>query len=347
MDAVGETWAIDGRHLAEAARLLGNGGGGVGRSARENVKEILSYVVSFGLFYLFIWAAKRAYSSQGFRRDADLLSRLVDSCVGEPPDDEYRKQQQKQQGKQAESSAGQAAPETMKQTAMKLAVCTIGIQVSYLLWGLMQERIMTKPYTTGDLFIHSKFLVFANRFLALLAAWLATTFVTKERNPARGTPLYKFSFSSASNIVSSVCQMEALKYVSFPTQVLAKSCKMVPVMLMGYVVSQKRYVLFEYVIATAITAGAMIFKLFEANDAPVKNSSAVGILLILSYMVADSFTSNWQDKVFRQYQVSSTAMMMCVGGHSAGTRRGGRGGPGEAGLMRRGTRQVRHHVISN
>ena len=32
-------------------------------------------------------------------------------------------------------------------------------------------------------------------------------------------PLYKFAFSSVSNIVSSVSQYEALKYVSFPTQV--------------------------------------------------------------------------------------------------------------------------------
>ena len=37
-------------------------------------------------------------------------------------------------------------------------------------------------------------------------------------------PLYKFSFSSISNIVSSVSQYEALKYVSFPTQVVAQSC---------------------------------------------------------------------------------------------------------------------------
>lgn len=39
-------------------------------------------------------------------------------------------------------------------------------------------------------------------------------------------PLYKFAFSSVSNIVSSVSQYEALKYVSFPTQVVAKPCTM-------------------------------------------------------------------------------------------------------------------------
>ena len=61
-------------------------------------------------------------------------------------------------------------------------------------------------------------------------------------------------------------QYEALKYVSFPTQVVAKSCKMVPVMLMGYLVSRKRYTALEYAMAVAITSGAAIFKLNEEAD---------------------------------------------------------------------------------
>ena len=94
-------------------------------------------------------------------------------------------------------------------------------------------------------------------------------------NPFAQAPLYQFSFSSVSNILSSVCQYEALKFVSFPTQVLAKSCKMVPVMLMGFVVNQQRYSFLEYIVAIMITAGAAIFKLNEANDAPVKNTELV------------------------------------------------------------------------
>merc|ERR1711951_322518 len=99
---------------------------------------------------------------------------------------------------------------------------------------------MTRPYATGELFKSSKFLVFANRFLALLVAY-AGVVVIRHFNLERtehDTPLYKFAYSSVSNILSSVSQYEALKYVSFPTQVVAKSCKMVPVMLMGYLVSR-------------------------------------------------------------------------------------------------------------
>ena len=91
--------------------------------------------------------------------------------------------------------------------------------------------------------------------------------------------------------------------------VLAKSCKMVPVMLMGYVVNKKTYSAFEYLVAIGVTAGAAVFKLYETNDAPVKNTELVGIVLIVCYMGSDSFTSNWQSSVFKQYSVSSMAMM--------------------------------------
>ena len=92
--------------------------------------------------------------------------------------------------------------------------------------------------------------------------------------------------------------------------VLAKSCKMVPVMLMGYVVNKKTYSAFEYLVAIGVTAGAAVFKLYETNDAPVKNTEFVGIILIVGYMGSDSFTSNWQSSVFKEYKVSSMAMMM-------------------------------------
>ena len=40
--------------------------------------------------------------------------------------------------------------------------------------------------------------------------------------------------------------------------------------------------------------GVVLFKLNESNDAPVRGTEMVGILLIVVYMIADSFTSNWQ-----------------------------------------------------
>ena len=104
-----------------------------------------------------------------------------------------------------------------------LFVCFFGLQASYLTWGVLQERIMTYEYgktdtTPGEFFKNSQFLVFVNRILAFVIALLVIVF---QHQPRHSAPLYKYSFSSFSNIMSSWFQYEALKFVSFPTQVRA------------------------------------------------------------------------------------------------------------------------------
>ena len=88
------------------------------------------------------------------------------NCVGEREDVELLAKEKS--GAKAEKGEDQ----TFMMAAARLGVCVVGIQVSYLLWGLMQERIMTRPYETGELFRSSKFLVFANRIIALLVSAL-------------------------------------------------------------------------------------------------------------------------------------------------------------------------------
>lgn len=65
-------------------------------------------------------------------------------------------------------------------------------------------------------FNDSQFLVFVNRLTALAAAGARLACSRAALKPA---PLHKFSYCSLSNVLSAWCQYEALKYVSFPTQV--------------------------------------------------------------------------------------------------------------------------------
>lgn len=106
--------------------------------------------------------------------------------------------------------------------AVKLIFCAVGLQASYLTWGVLQERVMTRSYGasevegSGERFRDSQFLVFMNRILALTVSGLWCVLL---KQPRHGAPMYKYSFASLSNILSSWCQYEALKYISFPTQV--------------------------------------------------------------------------------------------------------------------------------
>ncbi|XP_059323642.1 adenosine 3'-phospho 5'-phosphosulfate transporter 1 [Ammospiza nelsoni] len=196
----------------------------------------------------------------------------------------------------------------------KLLFCAAGLQISYLTWGVLQERVMTRTYGAtetdpGEKFKDSQFLVFMNRILAFTVAGL---YCALTKQPRHGAPMYKYSFASLSNILSSWCQYEALKYISFPTQVLAKASKVIPVMMMGKLVSRKSYEYWEYLTAALISVGVSMFLLSSAPNRTVSTVTTFsGIVLLAGYIIFDSFTSNWQDALFT-YKMSPVQMMFGV-----------------------------------
>jgi len=158
-------------------------------------------------------------------------------------------------------------------------------------------------------FTNSLFLEFMNRILALV---FAVAILSVRSQPAHTAPMYKYAYNALSNVMSSWCQYEALKYISFPVQVLAKAAKVIPVMLMGRVVSQQTYTLLEYITAAMISIGLFMFVM--STDAASHNSKPStftfsGIILLAGYLVFDAFTSNWQGQLFHVHKMSSTQMM--------------------------------------
>ncbi|XP_076656570.1 adenosine 3'-phospho 5'-phosphosulfate transporter 1 [Halictus rubicundus] len=210
------------------------------------------------------------------------------------------------------SSPSNINQRTFMQDALLLLYCFFGLQVSYLSWGYLQEKIMTQEYEDGngnkERFQDSQFLVFVNRILAFL---MSGFYLIIQRQPQHKAPLYKYAFCSLSNIMSSWCQYEALKYVSFPTQVLAKASKIIPVMIMGKIISRTTYEYYEYVTAILISIGMTLFMLDSSDSRNGNATTASGIILLGGYLILDSFTSTWQNALFTEYGATSV-QMMCV-----------------------------------
>ena len=73
-------------------------------------------------------------------------------------------------------------------------------------------------------------------------------------------------------------------------------------MLMGRLVSQKKYEFYEYTVALLISVGMVCF--FFGKDNSRDSGSTVtttfsGILIMVGYMAFDSFTSIWQGELFK------------------------------------------------
>ena len=187
--------------------------------------------------------------------------------------------------------------------------------ITFTIWGLVQERILTQPYG-DDYFEYSYGLVFLNRLggfviSAILMYYYRTQWVT--------SPMWEYSFPSVANMLSSWCQYEALKYVSFPTQMLAKSFKILPTMLTGKFLQNKTYETHEYVEAALIGYGLYLFLNSTENIDFTTNifgsskgvSGAVcGVVLLLLFLFFDSFTGQFQNRMFKLHPEMSPIQMM-------------------------------------
>lgn len=177
---------------------------------------------------------------------------------------------------------------------------------------------------TRERFRDSQFIVFLNRIAALILSisYLSITYFAKRSDKSsfeHAAPFYKYSYASLSNILSSWCQYEALKYITFPTQVLGKASKIIPTMLVGRILHHRSYAWHQYVISAFISAGVSMFLLSRADGAgggrktPLSDTTTIsGVVLIIGYLIFDSFTSNWQSSLFQEYGVGEMQMMCGV-----------------------------------
>ena len=150
--------------------------------------------------------------------------------------------------------------QTDKDTVLKrLMLCFVGLNISFVMWGILQERMLTRRYPryTGEFFGYSYFLVFSNRLWGLIMSGILMIWLKPKRS--RGVLIWEYSFPSISNMLSSWCQYEALKYVTFPAQTLFKSFKLAPIMLMGKILQNKEYPLYDYVVAIVVGTGIALF----------------------------------------------------------------------------------------
>ncbi|KAK8489732.1 hypothetical protein V6N12_046756 [Hibiscus sabdariffa] len=189
-----------------------------------------------------------------------------------------------------------------------------GIMITLVIYGVLQEKIMRVPYGVNkEYFTYSLFLVFCNRITT--SAVSAGSLVASKKALDPVAPVYKYCLVSVTNILTTTCQYEALKYVSFPVQTLAKCAKMIPVM--------KTYKGFDYLVAFLVTLGCSIFILFPAGTdlSPYgkgRENTVWGMSLMVGYLGFDGFTSTFQDKLFKGYdmeihnQIFYTTLCSCV-----------------------------------
>lgn len=211
---------------------------------------------------------------------------------------------------------------------LRLALCATGICVCYLYYGLLQERLFTGEQLLGATFVLVTQCV-TNTIVAVLWQQVERKLLLPSATPStRSTsastissltlqlPLHHWLllFTSACYVGAMGCSNEAIQYVSYPVAVLAKSCKLIPTMLVGQTVEGKLYSRKEWMAALLISTGIGIFHWSRMDsihkhkqqthttagtrddqDAQADDHATYGMLLLLISLVMDGVLSSCQN----------------------------------------------------
>ena len=108
----------------------------------------------------------------------------------------------------------------------------------------------------------------------------------------------------------------ALSHISYPTMVLGKSCKLIPVMIANVFLYRRKFAAYKYLVVALVTAGITMFMGFSNEGASKKHTNTeltqnglLGITYILINLALDGVINSTQDEIFSRYMITGQQMM--------------------------------------
>jgi len=189
-----------------------------------------------------------------------------------------------------------------------LAFCFFGIMGSFVIYGLLLEYA-----TTGGKKLHELSFLFVTSLLYTMTASVGR--YVRQEKPSTIPPA-QFAVLGLTSMGSTFFSVRALRYVIYPIQVLAKSCKPVPVMLMGALMG-KKYPAKKYIKVALIVGGVGLFmgggsskgKKGGNDDEKDASSQMIGVTLLFISLCFDGGTGAYEDKLMSVHSVGPFDLM--------------------------------------
>lgn len=136
-------------------------------------------------------------------------------------------------------------------------VCCAGVFVLYILYGFLQELIFTldgfKPYGW-----HLTLIQFG--YYALFG-YFERRIEYSTRNAMRLIPLRTYALLAFLTLGTMGLSNSSLGYLNYPTQVIFKCCKLIPVLIGSILIQKKRHGPLDFVAAAVMCVGLTAFTL--------------------------------------------------------------------------------------
>lgn len=202
---------------------------------------------------------------------------------------------------------------------LDLLFCVAGIYASFLTWAVLQERISTTPYGPDYQVFEGSLVI--NTVQSLFAAIVGYIYVQIKQkkggpNVLSDTAVWKqFGLVAVSQSISSPFGYASLKYVNYLTLLLAKSCKLLPVMALHLTLYGRKFPLYKYVVVGTITLGVFLFTYCKASSSKAlqgaSSPSLIGMGLLSVNLLLDGVTNSTQDHIFHTKKTITGPHMMC------------------------------------
>ncbi|KAJ1608761.1 UDP-galactose transporter [Cryptosporidium canis] len=212
-------------------------------------------------------------------------------------------------------------------------LCVAGIYFFFILYGIVQERIHTLgDKKVGDNFNYSLFLVFCfclvNTIVSLGIIQLERRQIISkyEKSPGKHKNhrnvdsgsffglsfecIFQIMMTSITYLAAMVLTNLALGKVNYPTQVLVKSAKCVPIIVIGALYFKTKYPWYDYLAVIVITISLSCFNMMQIKTNKVGTSQTLsGVSLLGLSLLCDGLTGPRQDKLIKKYNVTSNFLM--------------------------------------
>ncbi|XP_058058735.1 solute carrier family 35 member B1 homolog [Anopheles bellator] len=206
----------------------------------------------------------------------------------------------------------------------KFIIAAVGIFVCYFYFAVLQEKITRGRYGDELQDDGSK----GERYTFMLAlvgvqcvcnTLFAKALLMVRPQPVDTTPKVYYATSALTYVLAMLSSNMALQWVAYPMQVVAKSAKPIPVMLLGVLVGRKSYTLQKYLFVLLIVVGVVMFmfKDGKTNSGAVLEHEGLGQLLLVLSLSMDGLTGAIQERMRAHSSPSAQYMMLAMNGWSS------------------------------
>ena len=199
----------------------------------------------------------------------------------------------RQESTEVVAATAVATKDTGMPEGLKLLIGAGGIYAAFLYYGAMQEEVFSFKAEDGSMFKAAWFLQVLEAAANVVIGGLGLKLTG---GATEGLPLKIFMMGGASQVCAKACTSLALASgLSFPVVTLAKSGKMIPVMIGSILLGGSKYTLREYLQVMSIIVGTMMVSMGKKKGGGP--SSSAGLAFIGTSLALDGLTGGLQNRL--------------------------------------------------